>query len=230
MQLKKSVVFTLACVLLGVGSLLYASWPLGFVLDPSVMRSGLASELGAYGRPYNWFFIWSDILNGVFVLAGVLALFTIKKPNRPQRLSLILLAVYGVCGAIDAALPLSCLPSLQVCGPVFHDPILIAHGVVDFAGSLSLIGSLVAAGYYVYVFNRRWLPWIWTIGLGGTLFAAASAILYVLHGPGYWAQRYYITLSSVWVVSVPFVLFKNPLGLLGNVSSSKTNVRHRHGK
>jgi hypothetical protein len=103
-------------------------------------------------------------------------------------------------------MPESCLPSLQTCGPVLHDPRLIIHGLIDLIGSVALLGTLVAAWLDVRRYKRLWLPWIYWIGAASTLFAAMSGVLYVLDGPGYWAQRYYLTLSCVWVASLPFVL------------------------
>jgi hypothetical protein len=170
------------------------------------MRTGLASELGAFGQPYNWVFIWGDIASGVLLVLAVVMLIHTYKLRGWGRLTLALLAVYGICGALDAALPLSCLPSVQACGPVIHDPMLITHGAFDLVGSTALLGTLLAATKFVHSHNRVWRPWIYVIGMGGLIFAVLSGVLYVFGGPGYWAQRYYITLSCIWVASLPFVL------------------------
>ncbi len=206
MRMQKQTAFTWAATLIGVAAVLYSSWPLGFWLNPSAMRSGLASELGAFGQPYNWFFIAADVVSGMLLLAATVLLQRYLKLKSWARVTMVLLSIYGICGAVDAVLPLQCLPSLQVCGPVLNDPLLILHGASDLLGSIALIGTLVSAGIHVYRHNREWLSWIYTIGLGGTIFAVASGLLYIVHGPGFWAQRYYITLSSLWVISIPFVL------------------------
>ena len=199
-------VFAGAAILTILSAVLYCSWPLGFWLNPKAMQSGLASELGAFGQPYNWVFIWGDIMSGVLLVAAVSLLIWLYKMTGWARLAMVFLAIYGICGALDAALPMHCLPSEQVCGSVLHDPMLILHGGFDLVGSTALIGTLAAAAIFVHRQNREWRPWIYTIGMGGTLFAIASGIFYVWGGPGYWAQRYYITLSCVWVASMPFVL------------------------
>src|SRR5882757_1936735 len=143
MRRKQKNAFRLAAMLTACAALLYCSWPLGFWLDPSVMHSGLASELGAVGQPYSWLFIWADVVSGVLITFGVVMLIRAYKLKTWGRWALILLAIYGVCGALDAALPMRCVPSLQVCGPVMHDPLLILHGAFDLLGSLALIGTLL---------------------------------------------------------------------------------------
>lgn len=203
---RERMVFVVAAVLTVVAEVLYCSWPLGFWLNPAANRTGLASELGAFGQPYNWVFIWGDIISGVLLVAAVVVLTRLYKLQGTTRLALIFLAVYGVCGALDAAMPLHCLPSERVCGSVLGDPMLILHGGVDLIGSTALIGTLVAAAVVVRKHNPAWRPWIYAVGVGGTIFALASGALYIWGGPGYWAQRYYITLSCVWVASMPFVL------------------------
>ncbi|HEY4160476.1 MAG TPA: DUF998 domain-containing protein [Candidatus Saccharimonadales bacterium] len=199
-------VFAGAATVTILSAIIYCSWPLGFWLNPQAMQSGLASELGALGQPYNWVFIWGDIVSGVLLVAAVALLLKLYRLTGWARLALVFLAIYGICGALDAALPMHCLPSEQTCGSIFSDPMLILHGAFDLIGSIALIGTLVAVTVHVYRQNRQWLPWIYVIGIGGTLFAIASGIFYIWGGPGYWAQRYYITLSCIWVASMPFIL------------------------
>jgi len=198
--------FATAAILTIVSAILYCSWPLGVWLNPVASRKGLASELGAFGQPYNWVFIWGDIVSGMLLLGAVTMLIRLYSLKGWARLSLILLAIYGVCGALDAAIPMSCLPSEQVCGPIFSDPLLILHGLFDITGSVALFGTLVVTAVHVHVNSREWRMWIYAIGIGGTLFALASGVFYVWGGPGFWAQRYYITLSCIWVASIPYVL------------------------
>jgi uncharacterized membrane protein YdcZ (DUF606 family) len=206
MRRRQLLFFRAAALITACSALLYCSWPLGFWLNPLAMHSGLASELGAFGQPYNWVFIAGDIVSGVLLVLAAVLLMRLYRLRGAARLAVWLLAVYGICGALDAALPMRCLPSLQVCGPIFHDPLLVLHGVFDFVGSIALFGTLLAAAQYVHRQNQQWRPWIYVMGFGGALFALLSLVLYVAHGPGYWAQRYYITLSCIWVMSLPFIV------------------------
>jgi hypothetical protein len=203
---KRERKFVIAAALTILSAALYCSWPLGLWLNPRASQNGLASELGAFGQPYNWVFIWGDIISGALLLAGCLLLIRMYSLKGWARLSVILLAVYGVCGALDAALPMSCLPSEQACGSVFSSPMLILHGTFDLAGTTALFFTLVAAAIFVHNTSRQWRTWIYIIGTGGTVFALLSGVFYIWGGPGYWAQRYYLTLSCIWVASMPFVL------------------------
>lgn len=195
-----------AAALVILSAILYCSWPLGFWLNPLANKTGLASELGAFGQPYNWVFIWGDIVSGLLLIAGCALLWWRWRPVDWVRAMLILLGIYGLMGALDAALPESCLPSLQVCGPVLQDPMLILHGTFDFIGSIALFVTLLLAMLFIHKHNVKWRPWIVAIGVGGTIFALLSGAFYIWGGPSYWAQRYYLTLSCVWVASIPFVL------------------------
>ena len=206
MSKAQRLYFQLASALIAVSAIMYCSWPLGLWLNPAASRAGLASELGAIGQPYNWLFIGGDIVSGILLVVGCMMLWWLLSPLHWARWVLVMLAIYGICGALDAALPLQCSPSLQVCKPVLQDPILILHGIFDLLGSVTLIGTLIAGWLHARQGDRTWLPWVYTIGIGGTLFAIASGVLYIVNGPGYWAQRYYITLSCIWVLSIPFVL------------------------
>lgn len=211
--------FAIAAVLVVTAAVLYCSWPLGFVLNPAAEKTGLASELGAIHQPYNWLFIWADIASGVSLVFACLLLAKLFQASGWRKAGLVLLAVYGVCGAIDAALPLKCLPSLQVCGSVWHDPVMIVHGVVDISGSVALIGTLVAEWMYARRHHPNWLPWIYIIGGGGVVFAGLSLWFIIVNGPGYWAQRYYITLSCIWVASLPFVFRAQSRGILKKLNN-----------
>ncbi len=197
--------FKLAATLTVLSAILYCSWPLGFWLNPQANQRGLASELGAFGQPFNWLFIGADVVSGIFLMAACYLLAQQFKVTGWRKLALISLAFYGLFGAIDASLPIHCLPSLQQCGSVFRSPLVIFHGAVDIAGSLSLTGTLVAEWIYTRRHHAAWLTWIYVIGGGGVVFAGLSLLFIIMDGPGYWAQRYYITLSCVWVASLPFV-------------------------
>jgi hypothetical protein len=198
--------FWAAAWMIAAGAVLYCSWPLAYWLNPAAYRRGLASEFGAVGQPYSWLFMWADIVSGILLVIAVGLLLRGYVKRRWAKTCLVALATYGACGALDAGLPLSCLPSERVCRPVLHDPLLILHGMVDIAGSIALIITLIAAWLYVRRANRQWTLWVYIIGGAGLVFALLSGILLVTSGPGYWAQRYYLTLSSVWVITIPFLL------------------------
>lgn len=189
-----------------LAALLYCSWPLGFVLNPLASRTGLASELGAIGQPYNWVFIGGDVASGIVLVVAVVALYWLIRPRGWVRICMLALAVYGICGALDAALPLQCIPSTMNCGPMLQNGRLLLHGAVDLIGSTALIVTLFAAWRAIPLEHRQAQLWIRVIGVASVIFGIMSLVLWLLHGPGYWAQRYYITISCVWVASIPFML------------------------
>lgn len=203
---QKNLYFWLAAGSVFVAATLYCSWPLGFLLNPVASRSGLASELGAFGQPYNWVFIWGDVISGILLVIGSVLLQEVIGATRWMKACLMLLAVYGLCAAVDASLPLRCLPSVQHCGPVFDDPVLVLHGVFDYLGNIALFGTLLIAWKLARQQSSYWLVWVYMMGLAGIFFAILSVLLFVDHGPGYWAQRYFISISCIWVASLPFVL------------------------
>lgn len=207
MTKQQKIGFEVAIVLVVAAAILYCSWPLGFWLNPAASKTGLASDLGAFGQPYDWFFIASDIISGVLLVVAAVLLTKLLGATGWRKVSLILLAVYGVAGAIDASLPLRCIPALAVCGSVWHNPWLIAHGVFDILGSLAILGTLLTEWLYTRRYHPTWLPWVYVVAAGGLIFGIASLVLLLVHEPGYWAQRYYLTLCSVWVASLPSIYF-----------------------
>lgn len=206
--------FVIAAMLAVTAAVLYCSWPLGFILNPTAEKTGLASELGAYHQPYNWLFIGADIASGAMLMMACVLLAREFKAEGWRKAGLVLLAVYGLCAALDASLPLDCLPTEQVCGPIFHNPLLVLHGVIDIIGSAALVGTLMAEWIYAKLYHPNWLKWIYIMGSGGVIFGLLSAVFLLTHGPGYWAQRYYITLSCIWVASLPFVFRAQQRGIL----------------
>src|SRR5206468_1047523 len=77
---------------------------------------------------------------------------------------------------------------------------------IDLLGCAALLLTLFAAWRAVPAERTRALLWIQFITVASLIFAMLSVVLWLLHGPGYWAQRYYITVSCIWVASIPFVL------------------------
>jgi len=63
-----------------VAALAYCSWPIGFLVNPALTATGLASDLEAHGQPYSWLFILLDCVTGLFALVAVgLAWLTVER-------------------------------------------------------------------------------------------------------------------------------------------------------
>jgi hypothetical protein len=156
----------LAVLLVGlVAALAYCSWPVGYLVNPSLAAGALASELEARGQPYSWLFILLDCATG----AAALLVVRLSWPTRDsaniswRRAGLVSYGLFGLSTAIDAVIPVGCgnLP-LNRCGVDLSrlnaDDVLTAvamvalfvaavcvqvHATKDRSWSLSSVSSLV---------------------------------------------------------------------------------------
>jgi hypothetical protein len=101
----------IAVLLVGlVAALAYCSWPVGYLVNPSLAAGALASELEARGQPYSWLFILLDCATG----AAALVVVGLGWPTRGtgntrwRRAGLISYGLFGVSTAIDAVIPVGC--------------------------------------------------------------------------------------------------------------------------
>jgi hypothetical protein len=167
------------------------------------LNRGLASELAALHQPFNWVFIWLDVLAGVLVIVAVKLLWR-RTNGRLQRVALANFALFGLLTAIDALVPMSCEPSLTTCPSLSHQPLLIVHGIASIAASLCLFASAVLV--WRSKRKQRGATIMSAFMAGWILFGAFSLFFLVRPGPGYLVQHYYITLCSVWTATLPFML------------------------
>lgn len=202
-QTQRSKAFVVAAVASCVAGIIYNSWPLGYLLNPLVSRSGLASELGAIGQPYNWVFIVLDIISGALIVLVAVLLRNISTKIL-QKVVLANFALFGVMTALSAAIPMTCEPSVTTCPPLLQQPWLIVHGGASILASLCLFVSVCLTWWH-----KRNQPGARVMSIllsGWTLFGILSVYFFFVPGPGYLAQRYYITLCSVWMVLFPFMI------------------------
>ena len=193
----------LSIALATVAGVAYCSWPLGYVLNPEVSRRGLASELAALHQPYNWVFIWLDVLAGALIVA-VARLLRRGADGRAQKVVLVNFALFGLLTAIDALLPMSCEPSLTSCPSLSHQPMLILHGIASIGASICLFISAVLVWWQRR--HRKGAAIMSAFMVGWIIFGVVSLYFLFRPGPGYLAQHYYITLCSVWTAALPWML------------------------
>lgn len=187
-----------------VAAVLYSSWPLAFVLDPSVGRHSLASELEAPHRPYNWVFIAMDVLTGL-VLFGI-GVWQLRK--RSDHIPAIVIWSYlgfGLLVAVAALTPLVCDPTTQSCGPLLHNYRILIHGVASIASVVFLLAALIgvtlrahkvhSTSYTAIGLSALLLGWLF---FGGS---ALSSMIWHTHG-GNTVQYFFITLCSLSIVAV----------------------------
>lgn len=204
-----------------LAGLLYASWPLGYWLNPLVAKNGLASGLEALHQPYNWVFITMDIVSSLLVVAVSLLLrWRLDPAGRRRLLDLILLsAIIFAAGTIaDTALPMHCEPSLRHC-PSFHvDYFLLYHGILSIAAAVALFFSLALLWWY----HRR-DKLLGGLVFGYVLFSLTTLVEITGLKGGNWSQHYYLTLCGIWLALLPFAVRRNFDS--GNVAAAEDYIR-----
>lgn len=190
-----------------VAGILYSSWPLGHWLNPAVSRTSLASGLEAVGQPYNWVFIGGDILSSLVVIVLSILLWRKVKSSKSYKLihaSLVCVILFSVGTIIDAMLPLKCVQGIEVCPSFTKDHLLLAHGVFSILASVFLFVSLLIF-WLIYRQDKLTIALL----VGYVLFGIISLAEAVLPGKnGNWSQDYYITLCSVFIALVPYLIYQ----------------------
>lgn len=186
---------------------LYNSWPLGHWLNPVVSKVSLASGLEAVGQPYNWLFIGGDVISSLIIIVFCSLMWRNLRDTESHRLldvSLVCTVLFAIGTIIDALLPLRCVQGLQVCPNFATDHLLLVHGIFSILASVFLFIGLLILWFYHW---RNVLINIFIVGY--VAFGVISLVEAVLPGEnGNWSQDYYITLCSVWIAIIPFVIYQ----------------------
>lgn len=186
-----------------VAALFYSSWPLGFLLNPSVGHHDLASQLEAPHQPYNWLFIALDVLTGVsLVVIGVIQLHMRK--NTVMAFAIFSYMLFGTLVAIAAILPLGCDPTLGQCGPLIRTPRVIVHGASSIISVNMLLVSVLLLTKMVYEGrSRKIIQGIFGLILGGWLVFGIGSLLEMAHHiHSNFLQYYFITVCSLSIILV----------------------------
>ena len=201
--LNRSVIVIVVGLL---ASLAYSSWPVAYLVNPSLAATALASELEASGQPYRWLFIALDCLSGLAALV-VVRLEWPEKESAERRLLVLALmsyALFGIATAVDALIPVSCgTVSIHSCGlNVRHlsaDDYLTAVAVfslfVGVCGAQVRVARLLAWNLLSIVSLVIALGWSVT----GPIFLAVSLI----SGPVISMQHLMLSLTSAVAFLVP---------------------------
>jgi hypothetical protein len=199
----------LACL----AGILYSSWPLGYVLNPSVNRSALTSALEALNQPYNWVFISGDVSSSLLIALVCWLIWRRCRSDKQQlflRLVLANVVVFALGTIADTLLPERCLPGAASCPAWQHNPLLLVHGIFSILASLCLFLALL----FIWWQNRILV--LSALMVGYIVFGLLS--LYEAVGPtqGNFSQHYYITLCSLGIALIPYGIH---LALRGEESS-----------
>ena len=115
------------------GALAYCSWPLAFLVNPSLAGNGLASSFEAPSQPFSWLFILLDCIAGLCItvvcIRELRAHRGFLRQSRAFSFALLGYATFGLATVTDAVVPLRCgSGSVQVCAsqiwPLTPDDVL----------------------------------------------------------------------------------------------------------
>lgn len=193
----------LTYMLTAIAAVLYSSWPLGYLLNPNVARSSLASGLEAVHQPYNWVFVMTDVVSGMLVIAVCWLLWNQHKTKNTAKalsISLTCTALFALGTIIDALLPERCVPNLMVCPSFTQDHTLLVHGIFSILASLFLFFAL-----FVPWLKQHTNPTLTVLLVGYVVFGVISLVQAVIPSErGNWSQDYYMTLCSAWLLLLPY--------------------------
>lgn len=203
------------CWLAVIAAILYCSWPLSYVLNPSVGVHALASQLQSPHQPYNWLFILLDVLSGLLLItAGAVQ----YKEHRRLRIGKITISIwnyiaFGLMVVVAAVVPIGCDPQTQVCGSIWHSPSIIVHGFCSIVSVLCLLLSLMLVSHDLYrqkSATRRHSIFILSILSAWLLFGAGSIIEIIFKIKNSLLQDFFITVCSLSIAAV--VLYIEHMG------------------
>lgn len=226
-------------VVLIIAGLCYASWPLGYWLNPSGAR-GLASNLEAMHQPYNWLFIALDIISGLLIVGAVWWMLRLVRRTEHRNQVLLEVAViglgaFGLLTALDAILPLNCVETVQHCLPPLEDPYFVIHGIVSIGSVAGLTLSIVAIWWLIVrdhrarKVSRHIVDLLLIIWIG---FGAGTAILVARDRSSTPTQHAFILFCSLWVIIIPYYIrhMLHTRRSSANITSAKTKVRTKQRK
>jgi hypothetical protein len=191
-------------ILVFAAALLYNSWPLGYVLNPQVARSSLASGLEAVNQPYNWVFVLADTVSSLLIILACSMLWTQYKhrANKVIAVGLLCTVLFALGTIVDALVPEHCVPNLMVCPSFTQDHYLLLHGIFSILASVCLFFTL-----FVSWLQERKNPLLAVFLAGYVTFGMMSLLQAVLpQEKGNWSQDYYITLCSAWLLFLPYTM------------------------
>jgi hypothetical protein len=209
---KKVAVVWPQCALAVTLCLLYNDWLLGPILNPRMSTNrSLISELSATSQPYHWVFRSLDITAGILTLGCcslVWRLFS-TTTRRIQWALTGLFLVIGLDSIIDAMLPISCAPSVDLQCNLFatHSALTTAHLIEsNIAGTIIAIVPLVWWRYHrTKQFRFIAEVSLWLVFFEAWIGVAALTVRFSHHGTYGLIQRAYEVALGMWVGLIVYV-------------------------
>ena len=193
-----------------MGALAYSSWPLAFLVNPSLAGSALASSFEGRSQPFSWLFILLDCVAGL--CTGIVCIRELRpRPSLPRPDKVLVLALlgygaFGVATAVDAVVPLNCgSASAQACAsqiwPLTPDDFLTGTAVLAlFVAAVAVIvemtrGPLAFPSFVPVVITMTLIAW-GGLGLSVLLPVTSDTAAAV-------CQYAFLTLTSVLTFVIP---------------------------
>jgi len=184
-----------------LAALVYSSWPLGFLLNPSVAEQDFASQLEARRQPYNWVFISLDILAGLLLCWLGARQWRATRRYSLLRFSVLCYVLFGLFVIMAAIAPDDC-STQRVCHTALYDPLVIIHGFASIVSvGLLLIGLLLPIVVLWKKHHFDWIVLLLVFILLGWGLAGIGTLLVMAHGlRSNWLQYDFITVCSMSIV------------------------------
>lgn len=184
-----------------IAGVAYASWPLGYIFNPSASKQGLASALEALNQPYNWVFIALDIVSSVLILFIALKIWQKNiKSIHSKFIDVIVanIALFSFGTIADTILPEHCLPGAASCPSWHQDHMLLLHGIFSIIAAINLFIIILIIWWH----KREKLLYFMLVGY--SIFALLSLYEAVSPISGNFSQHYYLTLCGIWIAFIPY--------------------------
>jgi hypothetical protein len=185
-----------------IAGIVYNSWPLGYALNPAVAHHGLASELAGVNQPYNWVFIYGDVVGSLIMLFVIWKIWLDASHYKETKLVWVTLGgvvLFCISASVAALCPVQCVSAVQQCPSFEHNPITLLHAITSVLAGL---GLLVAVTGLWWKKQRDYYLTIQFI----VFFLTGSWALIILFIPGknIFVQNTFIALSSLCIAAFPW--------------------------
>jgi hypothetical protein len=201
-----------AVILLSLGvfaGLAYNSWPLGYFINNHIASIFLASNLEATGQPYNWLFIFGDIICGLIIL-GLAAFYWDR--NRHHLTLWMNITLYGFIGfglltIVTALLPFNCQESIAQCSVRLTTSFGL-HDIIAAVCSICQFFSMFGALFIMFKQKDAVTAWVIAFGALVTITWCAFGILFLMasltnNSLAVTTQHLFIILTGLAVVLIP---------------------------
>jgi len=139
-----------------IAAVAYSSWPLGYLLNPTVAHHAFASQLEDYSQPYSWIFIGLDVLCGSTLLAGGVWQL-LRARSHLIRISILAYMIFALLVIVAAVVPFNCDDPSGICVNPGNAPFYVVHGLASIISVGALLVSVVLIVRSA-IARRAWQP------------------------------------------------------------------------